>query len=89
MVVTKLGINHDKTELVQFLPNVSRLSGTSPTINIGSDLVKVSSQVNNLGIFFDSGMSLASRITTTCKAANYQLYQNQETPDALKTALTY
>ena len=89
-----LKLNDDKTEFLQFLPSTSatNISIPDPVIKISEDEVMIGQHAKNLRVLFDSDLSLSSHITSTCKAANYQLYRLSRikkylTLGALKTAV--
>ena len=58
-------------------PNLSMVKALnhSQTIGIVSDQISLGSQAKNLGVILDSSLSMDTRITSTCKAANYHLYR--------------
>ena len=76
MLLNKLKLNDDKTEVLCFIPNqiTSNIKSHNPSICIGSDDVSLSSQAKNLGVILDPSLSLSSHITSTWKAANFHLY---------------
>ena len=77
MLTNMLKLNDAKTEFMQFLPSTSAANTSIPdlVIKIGKDKVMIGQHAKNLEVPFDSDLSLNSHITSTCKAANYQLYR--------------
>ena len=73
MVLNKLKLNEDKTEF--FIAASPRLinSLTSLTLQIGEATIHPSSTVKNLGVIFDSSMSMSHHITSICKSLNFHL----------------
>ena len=56
------------------------------------DIISPSNEAKNLGVLFDSDLSMNSYITSICEAANFQLYRISRikkylTPEALKTVV--
>ena len=45
----------------------------SVTLQIGTELIEPSEEVRNLGIIFDSQMSMCAHITGLCKSISFQL----------------
>ena len=73
MTVNYLKFNEDKTEffvaiakhLKRYLPPVS--------LRVGTKIINPADKVRNLGIVFDSSMSMTPQITSLCTTLNYQL----------------
>ncbi len=93
MLSNKLKQNSDKTEYLQFYlgPTVKN-TNINTSIHIGLDCVSPSQQAKNLSVIFDPSLSLSSHITSTCKAAFFNLYRLSRikkylSPQALKTAV--
>ncbi|KXJ12154.1 Arachidonate 5-lipoxygenase [Exaiptasia diaphana] len=72
MTINKLKLNKDKTEFLIFSSKHSLLS-SSPVISFGSEIIHPSSCVRNIGVLFDSSLSLANHIKMTCKSSFYHL----------------
>ena len=74
MTHNKLKLNDSKTEFFIASPPqlMSRLSGT--TIWIGSTEVTPSEKIKNLGVVFDSAMTMSSHVTSLCKSVNFHLW---------------
>ena len=94
MLSNRLKLNDDKTEFLQFLPNntPTKCLDIAPIIHIGADNVTLSDQAKNLGVILDPDLSMSVHITSTCKAAIYQLYHLSRirkylTPEALKMTI--
>ncbi len=74
MLAYRFKLNGDKTEFMQFLPGpAAKSTNLDTTIHIGFDSVDLSPHTKNLGVIFNSGLSMSMHITTTCKAANFNL----------------
>ncbi len=60
MLANMLKLNDDKTEFMQFFPSTASNKSTDPdtVIRIGTDEVSTGPQAKNLGIIFDSELSL-------------------------------
>ena len=92
MLVNKLKVNDDKTEFLKFLPQSQHEHITPSSIKIGAESIDTSAKAKNLGVIIDLSLNLASHITATGRAANYQLHclsriKRYLTPDALKAAV--
>jgi hypothetical protein len=74
MLTNKLKLNDDKTEL--FLGISPRLRHYLPiniTMDMGNSTITVSETIKNLGVHFDSAMTMSHHITTTCRSVNFHL----------------
>ena len=73
MMENLLQINTDKTKLL-FFGTQSQLSKvTQSTFNAGGDIVDVTPSARNLGVIFDSGLTMKKHITEVCKTSFYEL----------------
>ena len=73
VIVNKLQLNNDKTEfLIASSPHQQKRLNLL-TLTINNTTIKPSPTVRNLGVTFDSTMSLTPHVTTTCKSINYHL----------------
>jgi hypothetical protein len=74
MTVNWLMFNGGKTELLvlgsRFAPEI-----VFPPLQIGNDLVTKSESARNLGVLFDSGMSLETHITNVSRSAAYEIHK--------------
>ena len=93
MLTNRHKLNGDKTGFLQFVPNTvsTKKLTLNQTLHIGSDNVILSLQAKNVGVIFDSDLSLFAHITSICKATNYHLYRlsctkKYLTPKGLETA---
>ena len=69
-----LKLNEDKTEIV-FISTKSQISKVSfPSVDVGDVKVKPSSLAKNLGVNFDSVLSMESYVNSVCKSCSYHLY---------------
>ena len=94
MLADRLKLNGDRTEYLQFLPNTvsTRKLTLNQTLHSRSDDITLSLQAKNLGVIFDSDLSLSANITSICKVANHPLYHLSHIkkylmPEALKRAV--
>lgn len=73
MLQNRLMINDGKTVfmLIGNAPHLKKLSIDS--INVGSESISVSEGSKNLGVTFDSAMSMKSHINTVCQSGYYHL----------------
>ena len=74
MTKNKLKLNDSKTEFFIASPPhiMSRLSGT--TLCIGTTEISPSATIRNLGVVFDSAMTMSPHITSLCKSLNFFLW---------------
>ena len=72
MTLNKLKLNKDKTEFLIFSTKHCPLR-SSPDIHFGSEIICPSSVVRNIGVLFDSSMSMANHVRMTCKSSFYHL----------------
>ena len=95
MLKDKLRLNDNKTEIV-LIGTKQQLSKVSMnTFSFGHTDISLSSEVRNLGCWFDSNLTMDSQMTKTCKAAFYHIYNirrirkylNSDTTQTLVNAL--
>ncbi|XP_068692896.1 uncharacterized protein [Montipora capricornis] len=72
MSINKLKLNKEKTEFL-FFQSKFRLQHCLPSICFGQDTVQPSQTARNIGVTFDSTMSMLPHINTVCKSAFYHL----------------
>ena len=74
MTKNKLKLNDSKTEFFIASPPhiMSHLSGT--TVCIGTTEISPSATIRNLGVVFDSAMTMSPHITSLCKSLNFFLW---------------
>ena len=68
----KLKLNGDKSELL-VLSSSYRARPFLDSVTVGSDLVSSANSARNIGVLFDSSMSLIPHVTSVCKSAFYHL----------------
>jgi len=76
MVNNKLKMNDSKTQLI-FIgtrPQLNKLNLCTKSLHIDGCEIKSVDSVQNLGVCFDSNLTLESHINMKCKKANFQLY---------------
>ena len=74
MTTDKLLLNDDKTEFVVIGTKPQLAKVQLNDISIGQCEITPTSSVRNLGVWFDSTLSVNSRINKTCSLAFYYLY---------------
>ena len=74
MSCNKLKLNESKTEFFIAASKHNLVSLKDTTICIGSKEISPSSTIKNLGVTFDSTMSMKPHITAMCKAINFTLW---------------
>ena len=74
MIRNKLKINDDKTEFL-IIGSKNTLSNISSNtkLSVGSSLIEPSTKAKNLGVIFDSHMSMDNHVTNICKSVNHHL----------------
>lgn len=72
MTVNKLKLNKDKTEFLIFSSKHSILN-SSPEIHFGSEIIRPAPHARNIGVIFDSSMSMSNHINMICKSSFYHL----------------
>ena len=72
MITNKLMLNHEKTELL-ILHARHRPPPTLDSILVGSKTIHVSKSAKNIGIWFDTVMSMDKQIANICKSSFYHL----------------
>lgn len=85
MCVNKLKLNEDKTEAVLCNPKDIDLVDNVTDIKIGSDIVKLSKKVKNLGVYFDSALTMESHVNHLCKCLHLELRKIQQMSAFLDT----
>ena len=82
MAVSKLKLNDDKTE---FLVITSKYHQSKPNTNlqIASSEIIASPSARNLGIVFDSALSMDAQIKNVCKATYFQIRNINEIRNVL------
>lgn len=72
MTTNKLKLNKDKTEFL-LLFSKHNPNKCLPTLNFGNDQIKPSESARNIGVIFDSTLSMVPQINSVCKSAFYHL----------------
>ena len=72
MTDNKLKLNNDKTELL-ILHAHHRPSPSLDSVYAGTELIKASESVRNIGVWFDKTLLMKKHINSVCKTAFYQL----------------
>ncbi|PIK43327.1 hypothetical protein BSL78_19820 [Apostichopus japonicus] len=69
-----LKLNADKTEVMVFGFRAQLVKFNLPSVTVaGVDVPVQTNPVRNLGVMFDSGMTMSAQVTTTIRSANYHL----------------
>ena len=77
MIVNKLKLNEDKTEVLLCNPKHLEVVDFVNEISIGNDKVVFSKKVKNLGVYFDESLSMESHINHLCKCLHLELRKIQ------------
>ena len=73
MLVNKLKLNEDKTEVMLCNPKKIDIDPSIDNIHIGNDKIVFSKKVKNLGVYFDSSLCMEAQINHLCKSLNFEL----------------
>ena len=73
MTHNKLKLNDNKSEFMIIVPKRQACKINCQTMRIGNVDVIAKSSVRNLGVSFDSEMTMSSNINATCRAAYYHI----------------
>ena len=74
MISDRLLINDDKTEFL-LIGTKQQLSKVNiDSIHVGSDIISPSSEVRNLGAWFDSQLTMTTHISKICASSYYHLH---------------
>ena len=74
MLSDKLKLNDSKTEIILIGTRQQLAKVNLTSFTFGDTEIALSSEVRNLGCWFDSHLTMNSHIVKTCKAAFYHLY---------------
>ena len=72
MTLNKLKLNKDKTELL-YLYSKHNPQQSLPPLRFGSDIIQPSLSSRNIGVVFDSTMSMLPHVNSVCKSSFYHL----------------
>jgi hypothetical protein len=72
MTTNKLKLNQDKTELLFFSSKYSPQK-ILPSLQFGSEIIKPSTHARNIGVIFDTHLTMARHINNICKSSFYHL----------------
>lgn len=72
MTCNKLKLKKDKTKFLILSSKFNKQS-SQPSIHFGSDVIVPSSQARNIGVLFDSTLSMLPHVNNTVKLAFFQL----------------
>ena len=73
MLVNRLKLNDDKTEVTVFAPPSISKSLSVPPLSISSDPIAPQLSCRNLGAHFDQQLSMSSNINMICKSSYFHL----------------
>lgn len=71
--INKLKLNHEKTELIVFSSHQRMDSTRSLKMKTGFDTVEAVHSVKNLGVIFDSDLTMESQINSVSRAYYYHI----------------
>ena len=69
-----LKFNDDKTECMLIGSRFQRSKVHLSELTIGNSEIEIADKVRNLGVIFDSSMSMTHQVSAVCKSVSYQLY---------------
>lgn len=72
MTTNKLKLNKDKTELIYFYSKYLP-QNSFPPLYFGGDVIHPSQSVTDIGVTFDSTLSVAPHVNSSCKGAFHHL----------------
>ena len=72
MTLNKLKLNKDKTEFLLF-SSKHNPQQSSPVLHLGNDFIKPSAHARNIGVIFDSTLSMVPHVNNICKTSFYHL----------------
>ncbi len=75
MLVNKLKLNGNKTEFIKIASKTNTVPSSLTSLRVDTDVVQPTISARNLGVTFDSEMSLSPHVQSLCKSANFQLHQ--------------
>ena len=75
MSSNRLKLNKDKTQFIWLGSRQQLLKVEIDSIQLGSGSVPLKSSVNNLGVIFDSQLSMREHVRHVCRSSFYQLRQ--------------
>ena len=73
MFVNKLQLNREKTDFVTGSTSLLKKLNIS-TIKVGVSTVSTSPHVKNLGVIFDSHLSMEQQVSALCKSCGHQIH---------------
>ena len=73
MIVNRLKLNEEKTEFLVVISDHLEHLLPAVTLRIGTKIIQPSESVRNLGIVFDTSLSMNAQVTSLCKGLNYQM----------------
>ena len=74
MVVNKLQLNGDKTDFVITGSTYLLKKLNISTIQVGDSTISTSPYVKNLGVIFDSHLSMEQQVSALCKSCDHQIH---------------
>ena len=73
MIKNKLKINDSKTEFIIFRSPLLKTDLSGVSINVGDSQISSSPKVRDLGVIFDSCLSLDAHISNICRSTHFHL----------------
>ena len=74
MLVNKLKLNDDKTEFLILYSRYAKADVSIKLLTVGREIVNSTKAAKNVGVLFDSTMSMEDHINAVCKTAHFHLY---------------
>lgn len=74
MVVNRLKLNDDKTEVINFSTRFKPSPATIADVTFGDLSIQPSTSVRNLGVQFDENLTMVQHVNKVVRAASYQIH---------------
>ena len=73
MTSNSLRLNSDKTEFFVAISQHNKLCMPPVSLTIGNEVIQPSEAVRNLGVIFDTHMTMSSQVSFLCRSVSYHL----------------
>ena len=73
MTSNSLKLNSDKTEFFLAISQHNKLRMPPVSLTIGNEVIQPSETVRNLGVIFDTHMTMSSQVSSLCRSVSYHL----------------
>ena len=74
MKSNSLKLNSDKTEVFVAISQHNKLHMPPVSLTIGNEVIQTFERVRNLGVIFDTYMTMSSQISSLCRSVSYHLW---------------